>query len=108
MAKHPLLLPAINTLNHRTHLHNPSLLLPLLSDESQILTGVEQHRQHQHPHPLRNSTHRTPHVLATPPRCTLTHPYLAIALRPLVGQRMLISRNRKPGHTTPSTLHHTT
>lgn len=51
VVKHPLLLPAINTLNHRTPLHNPSLLLPLLSDESQILTGVEQHRQHQHPHP---------------------------------------------------------
>jgi hypothetical protein len=45
------LLPATNTLNHRTLLHNPSLLLLLLSDESQILIGVEQHRQHQHPHP---------------------------------------------------------
>lgn len=50
VVKHPLL-PVISTLNHHTLLHNPSLLLPLLSDESQILTGVERHRQHQHPHP---------------------------------------------------------
>jgi hypothetical protein len=50
VVKHPLL-PATNTLNRLTHLPNLSLLPLLLSDESQILIGVERHRQHQHPHP---------------------------------------------------------